>query len=208
MSKRGRPKYDDILTPAEWRVVEAVRHGMSSRQIAVRRGISIDAVKYHVANVLQKLGLNNRTELRMWDGVARQSALSKKGSSMDKHQAMGQIGQISRTVKDIKAAREWYTNVLGLTPLFSFGDLAFFDCNGLRLFLNQCDGELPADSIIYFRVDDIRVAHEDMKSRGISFLNAPHMIHKHEDGSEEWMAFFNDPDDRPLAIMSQHKSEA
>lgn len=29
------------------------------------------------------------------------------------------------------------------------------------------------------------------------------MIHRHADGTEEWMAFFNDPEGRPLAIMSQ-----
>jgi hypothetical protein len=37
----------------------------------------------------------------------------------------------------------------------------------------------------------------------IEFINAPHMIHKHADGIEEWMAFFKDPEGRPLAIMSQ-----
>jgi uncharacterized glyoxalase superfamily protein PhnB len=31
------------LTPAEWRVVHAVKHGMTSRAIAERRGISTDA---------------------------------------------------------------------------------------------------------------------------------------------------------------------
>jgi methylmalonyl-CoA/ethylmalonyl-CoA epimerase len=31
------------------------------------------------------------------------------------------------------------------------------------------------------------------------------MIHKHADGTEEWMAFFKDPDGRPLGIMSQVK---
>ena len=34
MSKRGRPPHDDQLTPAEWRVVEAVRHGLSNPEIA------------------------------------------------------------------------------------------------------------------------------------------------------------------------------
>jgi methylmalonyl-CoA/ethylmalonyl-CoA epimerase len=29
------------------------------------------------------------------------------------------------------------------------------------------------------------------------------MIHRHADGTEEWMAFFEDPDGRPLAIMAQ-----
>jgi hypothetical protein len=28
------------------------------------------------------------------------------------------------------------------------------------------------------------------------------MIHRHADGSEEWMAFFDDNEARPLAIMS------
>jgi len=28
------------------------------------------------------------------------------------------------------------------------------------------------------------------------------MIHKHENGAEEWVAFFNDPEGRPLTIMS------
>jgi len=44
------------LTPSEWRVVHAVQHGMSNREIAARRGISPDAVKYHVANAVAKLG--------------------------------------------------------------------------------------------------------------------------------------------------------
>jgi hypothetical protein len=29
------------------------------------------------------------------------------------------------------------------------------------------------------------------------------MIHRHEDGAEEWMAVFNDNEGRPLAIMAQ-----
>lgn len=41
------------------------------------------------------------------------------------------------------------------------------------------------------------------KERGAEFISAPHMIHRHEDGTEEWMAFFKDPDGRPLAIMAQ-----
>ena len=60
----GRPKHDDVLTPAEWRTVHAVTHGLSGREIAARRAISIDAVKYHVANALAKLNLGNRKQLR------------------------------------------------------------------------------------------------------------------------------------------------
>ena len=158
---RGRPAHPDLLTPAEWRVVEGVRHGMSNREIAQRRGISLDAVKYHVVNACQKLGLNGR-------------------------------------------ARTWYVEVLGLPHLYSFGDLAFFDCGGVRLFLSQ--GESDGHSILYFHVPDIHAAHSELSARGAVFVGAPHMIHRHEDGTEEWMAFFNDNDGRPLAIMAQVKA--
>src|SRR6185437_9794875 len=58
-TRRGRPPSEDVLTPSEWRVVHAVQHGLSNREIARRRGISVDAVKYHVANAVAKLGVNN-----------------------------------------------------------------------------------------------------------------------------------------------------
>ena len=52
----GRPRHDDVLTPAEWKVAELVRHGMTNRRIAERMGVSLDAVKFHVGNALGKLG--------------------------------------------------------------------------------------------------------------------------------------------------------
>jgi DNA-binding CsgD family transcriptional regulator/catechol 2,3-dioxygenase-like lactoylglutathione lyase family enzyme len=206
--KRGRPPHDDQLTPAEWRVVEAVRHGMSNRDIAARRRISPDAVKYHVANALQKLGLKNRAALRRWDGVAKASALYSKEVAMGEGLQMGPVGQIARRVKNIAAARQWYGEVLGLKHLYSFGDLAFFDCGGTRLFLSQDASVEQPESILYFRVPDIRGAQATLSSRGIEFTHAAHMIHRHEDGTEEWMAFFKDNDGRPLGIMSQVAASA
>jgi DNA-binding CsgD family transcriptional regulator/catechol 2,3-dioxygenase-like lactoylglutathione lyase family enzyme len=203
--KRGRPAHDDVLTPAEWRVVEAVRHGLSNREIAVRRRISADAVKYHVANALAKLGLANRAALRRWAGVSRASTLYKRKKAMDQPLMLGALGQIARRVKDIEAARRWYGEVLGLKHLYSFGEMAFYDCGGTRLLLSQ-DGGAGGDSILYFRVADIHAAHAELAARGIAFLNAPHMIHRHPDGTEEWMAFFKDNEDRPLAIMAQSKA--
>jgi len=202
--KRGRPPHPDILTPAEWRVVEAVRHGMRSPEIARRQGITRDAVKFHVANALSKLGFASRNELRRWDGIRRDSALYAKERMMGEV-ALGSIGQIARHVANIEAARAWYGDVLGLPHLYSFGNMAFFDCGGVRLFLSADHGSNPRDSLIYFRVDDIREAHDALATRGVDFIHAPHMIHRHDDGTEEWMAFFNDNEGRPLSIMSQVK---
>jgi DNA-binding CsgD family transcriptional regulator/catechol 2,3-dioxygenase-like lactoylglutathione lyase family enzyme len=206
MAQRGRPPHDDILTPAEWRMVEMIRHGMSGPQVASRAGVSTDAVKFHVANILAKLGLSSRAELRHWTGVRRDSALHAKDNKMSETAAMlGPIGQISRQVKDIAAARTFYGETLGLPHLYSFGDLAFFDCGGTRLFLSQSEGSGDGESILYFRVADIRLVHLALASHGVEFVDAPHMIHRHEDGTEEWMTFFKDNEGGMLALMEQVK---
>ena len=204
MAQRGRPPHPDILTPAEWRMVEMIRHGMTGPDIARRAGVSTDAVKFHVANILAKLGLPSRVALRHWTGIRRDSALYAKEKRMDDSKAMlGPMGQISRHVKDIDAARHFFGELLGLPHLYSFGDLAFFDCGGVRLFLSQAEGSGESESILYFRVQDIRLVHIALASQGIEFVDAPHMIHRHEDGTEEWMAFFRDNEGRHLALMAQ-----
>ena len=118
---------------------------------------------------------------------------------------IGAIGQIARTVKDIGAASSFYGEVLGLRHLYTYGTLAFFDCDGVRLFLSQDDGTV-AESILYFRVGDIHGAQQRLEAKGVVFTHAPHMIHRHEDGTEEWMAFFGDNEGRPLGLMSQVES--
>ena len=202
-SRRGRPPHNDVLTPAEWRVVHAVKHGMTSREIAERRGISIDAVKYHVANAIAKLGVADRKALRLWHRAPRDSALNRQETAVKAPMKLGSIAQISRTVKDIEQAQAWYRDVLGLPHLYTFGKLAFFDCGGTRLLLSQEAESAASESILYLRVARIAEAHEELKSRGVEFINAPHMIHRHADGTEEWLATFKDPEGRPLAIMSQ-----
>jgi DNA-binding CsgD family transcriptional regulator/extradiol dioxygenase family protein len=202
---RGRPRHDDVLTPTEWRIVHAIQHGMTTRQIAARRGISVDAVKYHVANVYAKLGISSRDALRKWFRAPKGTALERKQKekAMTTALGLGPVGQISRTVRDIGEAERWYGKVLGLTHLYTFGKLAFFDCGGTRLYLQETAGELPAESCLYFRVDDIESAHATLQARGVAFVNPPHLIHRHADGTEEWMAFFHDPEGRALAIMAQ-----
>jgi catechol 2,3-dioxygenase-like lactoylglutathione lyase family enzyme len=121
---------------------------------------------------------------------------------------LGPIGQISRSVRDIQQSESWYRDVLGLTHLYTFGKMAFFDMGGTRLYLTQEGESSSAESILYLRVPDIQLAHDTLKSREVEFVSAPHMIHKHPDGTEEWMAFFKDPEGRPLALMSQVKRQA
>ena len=77
---RGRPPHADLLTPAEWRTVHAVQHGMTNAEIARRRGVSVNAVKFHMANALAKLNLRNRRELRAWFRAPNDSALAGRNN--------------------------------------------------------------------------------------------------------------------------------
>ena len=208
-TRRGRPRHPDVLTPAEWRVVHAVRHGMSNRVIAAQLGVSFDAVKFHVENATGKLGLESRAQLKHWRGAPIESALNGGGITMRGELQLGPIGQIARAVKDIEQAEAWYRDILGLTHMYTYGKLAFFDCGGTRLMVEERTiidvPNLHNDSVLYFRVADINAAHDDLNSRGVSFRGAPHMIFKHPDGTEEWMAFFEDIDGGLLALMSEVK---
>jgi DNA-binding CsgD family transcriptional regulator/catechol 2,3-dioxygenase-like lactoylglutathione lyase family enzyme len=207
--KRGRPPHDDVLTRAEWSVVHAVQHGMTNKEIAKRRGISADAVKFHISNAMGKLGVSNRKALRQWFKAPKDSALAVQDIPTIAPIQLDRIGQISRSVRDVEKSKAWYVSVLGVPHLYTFGPFAFFDCKGVRLLLSQTDSEpLPAESIIYLRVDSIQRAHDELRRKGVEFLNAPHLIHRHEDGTEEWMAFFKDLEGRPLALMSQARRPA
>lgn len=114
------------------------------------------------------------------------------------------VGQVSRQVRDIEASTAWYRDVLGLTHLYQFGALSFFDCGGLRLYLQQ-SAEAGPESVLYFRVGNIEASYQTLSGRGAEFMQTPHLIHRHEDGTEEWMAFFGDLEGRPLALMAQKR---
>ena len=142
---RGRPPHADLLTPTEWRTVHAVQHGMTNAEIARRRGVSVNAVKYHMANALAKLNLRNRRELRAWFRAPNDSALAGR-NRVETELKLGPIGQIARSVGNTQASEKWYREVLGLPHLYTFGTLAFFDCGGTRLMLSQEGGAAKESS--------------------------------------------------------------
>ncbi len=158
---RGRPRHPDVLTPAEWSVLDMLRHGMSRRQIAERRGVSLDAVKYHVENISGKLGVAGVAALRHWPGYPASSPMTRRSVPMPTATdlALGPIGQVSLLARDIARVETFYRDTLGLPHVFTFGDLAFFDASGTRLFIRAVpEEEWKPSSILYFTVDDIRAA--------------------------------------------------
>lgn len=198
MSKRGRPPHPDVLTPAEWRVVEGVRHGLTNPAIAARCNLTVDAVKFHVSSALGKLGLSSRRELRQWSGVRADSALATRGA--EALAASWSLGQVARATRDLARTVEWLRDVVGLREIMRFETAAFFDCGGVRLYLSV--GDPAGNSLLYFKVADIQAEVARLRAAGVSIASAPHRIHVHADGTEEWMAFITDPDGGPLGLMT------
>ncbi len=115
---------------------------------------------------------------------------------------LGPVSQISRRVEVLDRARTFLKDVAGLSELYAFPGIAFFDLGGTRLMLRETGRREEAD-ILYFGVPDIAAAHDALAARGAEFTGAPHMIHRHPDGTEEWMAFFKDDEGRDLALHMQ-----
>jgi predicted enzyme related to lactoylglutathione lyase len=117
---------------------------------------------------------------------------------------LGSLGQVSLHVRDVARAERFYGVTLGLPHLFTYGDLAFFDMDGTRLYLHRKDdADWQPGSILYFRVDDIQAAWNELAARGADGLEEPHVIFVHDSGIEEWMAFFADGVGNTLALIEQ-----
>lgn len=115
------------------------------------------------------------------------------------------LHQIALSVSDLARSVEFYRDVLGanFTMQFDPPGLAFFDFGGTRLMLDAIAEASGHASPIYFWVDDMDAAVATLKQRGVSFDGDPHVINKEPDGTEEWMAFFKDPDANILALATK-----
>lgn len=53
----------DALSPAEWRVAEAVAGGLTNREVAATLFLSVKTVDFHLQQIYRKLAIRSRTEL-------------------------------------------------------------------------------------------------------------------------------------------------
>ena len=117
---------------------------------------------------------------------------------------LSQIGQIALPATDLERAVQFYSQKLGLPHLFTVPNLAFFDCDGIRLMLGlpEAGDSFQPGSTIYFKVADIQAAYQALSERGVRFVDAPHLIAQ-MDTYDLWMAFFRDSEGNLLSIMSE-----
>lgn len=122
---------------------------------------------------------------------------------------LNKIYQISVYAKDLDEAVAFYRDKLGAKFLQKFDPpgLVFFDFSGTRLLLERTGPK----ATLYFRVEDIDAAYEEMKAQGVEFIREPHLIFRDDSGmfgaagEEEWMAFFSDPSGNTLALATRKR---
>ena len=120
---------------------------------------------------------------------------------------LGSIGQIAITVSDVAVATTFYRDVLGLTFLFEAGpNLAFLDAGGVRIMLStpQGHGAPGANSVLYFRVNDIVQSYADIVARGATAEREPGLTARMPD-HELWIGFVRDPDGNLVGLMEERR---
>ncbi|MGH9579677.1 MAG: VOC family protein, partial [Terriglobales bacterium] len=117
---------------------------------------------------------------------------------------LNQIGQIAINVHDVDRATAFYRDTLGMRYLFTAGELAFFDCGGIRLMLAKPEKpelDHPA-SILYYKVSDIQKAYEALSTRKVKVEEAPILVARLEK-ADLWLSSFRDSEGNLLALMSE-----
>lgn len=105
-------------------------------------------------------------------------------------------------VSDVDASVRFYTEQLGFALCGRFEAFAFVDVNGTMLTLSgdlaRARPPAPAPVELVLAVDGVREAHAQLRARGVTFLNEPHLI----DGTNE-VANFQDPDGHHLSLYGE-----
>ncbi|MHB1328915.1 MAG: VOC family protein [Gemmatimonadales bacterium] len=114
------------------------------------------------------------------------------------------LGQVAIRVHDVGRATAFYRDQLGLPLMFEFTGLAFFRCGDVRLMLSRAEKpefDHPG-SILYYRVPDVEATFAELTSRGVEFVDTPHVVHR-TPTSELWMVFFTDSEGNHAALMGE-----
>ncbi|TJY70331.1 methylmalonyl-CoA epimerase [Arthrobacter sp. CAU 1506] len=121
------------------------------------------------------------------------------------------LAQVALGVQDLDRATAFYTELLGYPPagIFDPPGLVFFDLDGVRLLLEV---GAPA-ALLYLQVDSVRNYVEELRGRGITVVEEPHVIFRHVDdalgpaGTDEWMAFVRDSEGNLVGLVSHEPGE-
>jgi len=116
---------------------------------------------------------------------------------------LNEIAQVALTVQNLAEAKAFYRDVLGMQFLFDAGTMAFFQCGAIRLMIGTSDKSAgTSGTILYFRVPDIQRAHASLTSKGVAFVQDPHLTARMK-SHDLWLAFLKDPAGNILGLLSE-----
>jgi methylmalonyl-CoA/ethylmalonyl-CoA epimerase len=122
---------------------------------------------------------------------------------MSERHDLGSIMQILVPVSDVDRAAEFYEEVLGLHLLFRYPGNAFFDADGVRLYLAQpTEADFDGKASIYFRVEEVTGTLERLEARGAKVRERPEIVFG-TDNYDLWLAFVQDPDGNNIGLMRE-----
>jgi methylmalonyl-CoA/ethylmalonyl-CoA epimerase len=113
------------------------------------------------------------------------------------------LAQVAIVVEDLDRARAFYRDTLGLAHLFDAPPgLAFFQCGETRLMLSRPEGpDTAGSSILYYGVDDVAAAYDEMRGKGVAFEEPPRRIAEVE-GKPIHLAVCRDSEGNLLGLIS------
>jgi methylmalonyl-CoA/ethylmalonyl-CoA epimerase len=116
------------------------------------------------------------------------------------------ILQIAISVKDIDRATAFYRDSLALRLLFNAPNMAFFDCDGIRLYLAAGQGaeQHGASSYVYFRSSDVAALSATLKEKAVAIHQEPHIIARMPD-HDLWLLWIRDSEGNLLGVMEERK---
>ena len=116
------------------------------------------------------------------------------------------ILQLAIPAADIARAKAFYKDTLGLPFLFEAPNMAFFDCGGVRLYVDANPGAMKPGAYtgIYFRTRDIEGTHAALKSAGATIHEPPRVIARLPD-RDVWLMWVRDSETNLLGLMEERK---
>jgi catechol 2,3-dioxygenase-like lactoylglutathione lyase family enzyme len=107
-------------------------------------------------------------------------------------------------VRDLEQSRMFYEDRLGLKVSQKIPGYVFLETGAVTLILSESLAKnvspIAGATEVIFSVNDIRVAHAALMSKGIEFTQEPHNV-----AGPMWAANFRDPDGHLLTIFGPER---
>jgi predicted enzyme related to lactoylglutathione lyase len=119
---------------------------------------------------------------------------------MQQHVQLSQISAIMLGVRDLPLALACYEEQRGMKVIMQEPQLALLQCGTVMLGLSRghvrAVPNVTGATEVVFQVENVRAAHRDLTSKGVSFTTEPRQV-----TPTDWVAHFRDIDGHLLSIF-------